>query len=186
MRRTAAALVLIGSMIPFLFGQKAADPTQRYFRLICLVHLTGSGKDGDPIIPEYVAEGTATAQAAIAAAAATAKDAAAASSQHGEMTPRAASPNPTGPSKPVSVVVPLSMSSRPGFLAWAMQKSDDGRMAIVHIVAADMRAFDGILNDKRPEVRAFLIGRDTPEEIEKELRHYKQDFRLADFNVRVQ
>jgi hypothetical protein len=27
-----------------LFGQHAVDPAQRYHRLICLMHLTGSGK----------------------------------------------------------------------------------------------------------------------------------------------
>jgi hypothetical protein len=30
------------------------DPAARYHRLICLVHLTGSGKHADPIRPEYV------------------------------------------------------------------------------------------------------------------------------------
>jgi hypothetical protein len=37
-----------------LFGQHAVDPSQRYHRLICLVHFTGSGQNGDPIRPEYV------------------------------------------------------------------------------------------------------------------------------------
>jgi len=71
MRRFCALLALFtvnaASVLP---AQKAVDPTQRYFRLICLVHLTGSGKGGDPIVPEYVMEGVAVAQAAQAAAAA--------------------------------------------------------------------------------------------------------------------
>jgi hypothetical protein len=37
-----------------VFGQHAVDPSQRYHRLICLLHFTGSGKNGDPIRPEYV------------------------------------------------------------------------------------------------------------------------------------
>jgi hypothetical protein len=37
-----------------LFAQHAVDPAQRYYRLICLVHFTGSGQDGDPVRPEYV------------------------------------------------------------------------------------------------------------------------------------
>jgi hypothetical protein len=38
-----------------VFGQQhAVDPAQRYHRLICLVHLTGSGKSSDGIRPEYV------------------------------------------------------------------------------------------------------------------------------------
>jgi hypothetical protein len=36
------------------FGQHAVDPTQLYHRLICIVHLTGSGKKDDPQRPEYV------------------------------------------------------------------------------------------------------------------------------------
>jgi len=41
-----------------VFGQhpvrREADATARYYRLICLVHLVGSGKHTDPIRPEYV------------------------------------------------------------------------------------------------------------------------------------
>jgi len=37
-----------------LFAQHAVDPAQRYHRLICLVHFTGSGTQGDPKRPEYV------------------------------------------------------------------------------------------------------------------------------------
>jgi hypothetical protein len=33
---------------------RAADSNARYYRLVCLVHLTGSGKHDDPIRPEYV------------------------------------------------------------------------------------------------------------------------------------
>src|SRR5579884_899874 len=36
------------------FAQHAVDRSQRYFRLVCLVHLTGSGKKQDPVRPEYV------------------------------------------------------------------------------------------------------------------------------------
>jgi hypothetical protein len=37
-----------------VFGQHAVDPAQRYHRLICLLHFTGSGRNGDSIRPEYV------------------------------------------------------------------------------------------------------------------------------------
>jgi hypothetical protein len=37
-----------------LFAQHAVDPAQRYYRLICLIHFTGSGQSGDPARPEYV------------------------------------------------------------------------------------------------------------------------------------
>ena len=61
------ALVLL-STSGTLFAQKGADPAQRYFRLICLVHLTGSGQAGDPVVPEYVVQGTAVATASVLAA----------------------------------------------------------------------------------------------------------------------
>ncbi len=35
------------------FGQHAVDPYARYHRLICLVHLTGTGSASDPVRPEY-------------------------------------------------------------------------------------------------------------------------------------
>jgi hypothetical protein len=55
MRRLFAVLALVVSAFPAgLFGQHAVDPARLYFRVICLVHLTGSGKQGDPVLPEYV------------------------------------------------------------------------------------------------------------------------------------
>ena len=36
-----------------LLAQHAVDPANRYFRVVALVHLTGSGKRGDPVRPEY-------------------------------------------------------------------------------------------------------------------------------------
>ncbi len=50
-RFLAAVLLLFPLISP---AQRAVPPEARYFRLICLVHLTGSGKRGDPVRPEYV------------------------------------------------------------------------------------------------------------------------------------
>ena len=36
-----------------LRAQHAVDPAARYYRCIALVHLIGSGRNGDPIRPEY-------------------------------------------------------------------------------------------------------------------------------------
>jgi hypothetical protein len=46
--------VLLTTSVVSLFAQHAVDPTQRYHRLICLVHFTGSGTRNDPRRPEYV------------------------------------------------------------------------------------------------------------------------------------
>jgi hypothetical protein len=54
MRLKARLLVILsGLCCSALFAQHAVDPSQRYFRLICVVHLTGSGKKADPVRPEY-------------------------------------------------------------------------------------------------------------------------------------
>ena len=37
--------------------QQAVAPEHRYFRMIALVHMVGTGKQGDPIRPEFVANG---------------------------------------------------------------------------------------------------------------------------------
>ena len=179
-----------------LLGQKqVAAPTSRYYRIIALVHLTGSGKAGDPILPEYVAQGTAVAQTAMATAIA-----ASAPTQTGT----GGTPAPTagagivanaGTAQPVTgnqqpMPTPVSATAppiaRPGFLAWSMQKSDDGKMAIVHIVAADPGAFATILSDTRPEIRVFQIGKDSPQTIQAEMQKYRKDFNLATFEVPVQ
>jgi hypothetical protein len=108
------------------------DPAQRYHRLICLVHLTGSGKRGDENRAEYL---------------------------------------------------PTEVTSRAGIIAWSMQVSDDGKMAIIHLAAVDRNAFASILADKRSEIRVFEIGKDTPDAIERELKKFKKDFSLESLKV---
>ena len=154
-------IFLLGlNMAGIALAQKGADPTQRYFRLICLVHLNGSGQKGDPVVPEYVVQGVSTAQAAMQA--------------------RAVGGNAVdAPAQSATA----AMSPRPGILAWSMQMTDDKHMAIIQIVAADWRAFDAVLSDKRAEIRVFEIGKDKKGEIEKEMRKYKKDFDLASFQV---
>ena len=52
--RIAVFAIFIAIFTGILAGQQhAVDPTARYHRLICLVHLTGSGKGADAIRPEY-------------------------------------------------------------------------------------------------------------------------------------
>ncbi len=138
--------------------QKAANANARYYRIICLVHLTGSGKAGDPVLPEYVAQGTVTAQAALTAAIAASPvspsgNGPAATTAGSAAVAHAVTAQPTGQptTPPTAGPTPVSASAvsvpRPGFLGWSMQISDDGKMAIVHIVAADPAAFAAILAD---------------------------------------
>jgi len=130
-------LVLIVFLITFSCfpaeRHAAAPADARYYRLICLVHLTGSGRPKDPVRPEYV---------------------------------------PSAPDL-----------SRAGILAWSMQPTDDRSMAILHVVAADRKAFDGLLNDRRAEIRVFEIGRDSRAAIETEMRRYSRQFSLDSLRV---
>jgi len=184
MQRIVAALLFLYCFLPAVLpAQRAAAPGNRYFRLICLVHLTGSGKNGDPVVPEYVTEGTAIARAADTIAVAAATPPAGLNSRA-----LAAAPVATAPVArvPATVGVSAPMAQRPGYLAWRMQVTDDGKMAIIHIVAADRHAFDSILADKRPEIRVFEIGKDSKDKIEAELRKFKKNFELDSFPLEVQ
>jgi hypothetical protein len=75
---------------------------------------------------------------------------------------------------------------RAGIIAWGFQVTDDGKMAIVHLVSPDRRAFARILADQRPEIRVFELGKDSRAAIELEMRKYKQDFDLDTLEVAAQ
>lgn len=136
-RSFIALLTLIWTFAGVLHAQHAVDPGHRYFRLIALVHLTGAGKAGDPILPEYV------------------------------------------PKKG-------DAPSRDGIIAWSSQLTDDGQMAIVHLVAANHHAFDTILADKRPEIKVFEIARDDPAAIETALQQFRKTFTLDSLRLVAQ
>ena len=129
--------ILIALCFGTVFGQQAVDPFHRYHRLICLVHFTGSGQDGDPVRPEYV-------------------------------------PGPNDP------------PSRAGIVAWAATTTDDGTMAIVHMVAVNRNAFAAVFADTRPEVKVFEIGRDAKQTIEAFMQAHKANFKLDSLRVPVQ
>ncbi len=140
MQRFATGLaVFLSTFVGLLSGQHAVDPAQRYHRLICLVHLTGSGTQADPVRPEHV-------------------------------------PAP-GAQPP---------SDRSGIIAWAFQITDDGKMAIVHYVAVDRKAFAAIFADTRPEVLIFEIGKDSRAAIEAAMQRHKQGFSLDKLQVVAQ
>lgn len=72
---------------------------------------------------------------------------------------------------------------REGILAWSIQLTDDKHMAIIHMVAANHHAFDTLLNDKRPEIQVFEIGKQSQTLIETTLKLVKKDFDLNKFQV---
>ena len=122
------------ALAPDALGQQAVDPSQRYHRLICLVHFIGSGKQGDEVRPEYVPKST---------------------------------------DKP----------SRSGIVSWSSLPTDDGKMAIIHIVSTDRNAFAAVFADTRPEIKVFAIGKEKPAAIEAAMQMYRKSFTLAAFRV---
>ena len=76
--------------------------------------------------------------------------------------------------------------SRDGIIAWSAERTDDGTMMIIHVVAVNRHAFDTILADTRPEVKVFEIGVDSRQAIEAIMQKYKAGFNLDSFRVVAQ
>jgi hypothetical protein len=69
--------------------------------------------------------------------------------------------------------------ANPGpLLSWSMTPSDDGKFAIVVFTASDPKALEPILNANRPDVKVFIRGQHSKQEIEQELRRVKRDFNV--------
>jgi hypothetical protein len=75
--------------------------------------------------------------------------------------------------------------SQPGIVAFGFVESDDGRFAIVELVARDPSAFKAILEDKRSDIRVFRKGLAKRLDIEAEFRKYKRDFALDELDLGV-
>jgi len=88
--------------------------------------------------------------------------------------------------RPEYVPGPADAPSRAGIIAWSVLPTDDGKMAIVHMVAVDHHAFDAVLADKRSEIRVFEIGKDTRQAIEAEMQKYRKNFTLDSLRVVAQ
>ncbi len=68
--------------------------------------------------------------------------------------------------------------SRDGIIGYASVPSDDGKFALVELVARDRGAFQQIYAEKRSDVKIFEKGRAKKEDIEREFRKYRKDFSL--------
>ena len=68
-----------------------------------------------------------------------------------------------------------------GVIAWTQVRSDDGKHAIVEMVARDRSAFQAILADTRPDVLVFQHGKQTQAQVEAGIQQYKKSFTLATF-----
>jgi hypothetical protein len=69
----------------------------------------------------------------------------------------------------------------PAGVSWRWIPSDDGRLAIVEVSAPSARMLAPLRGDARPEVRLFERGRDSREDVEREIRRIRKDFTLERF-----
>ena len=76
---------------------------------------------------------------------------------------------------------PAAAKSPNGIIAYSLQVSDDGRLALVEFVARDRSAFQAILADK--SVTVFDRKKDKKDDIDKELKKYKKDFDISNFGT---
>jgi hypothetical protein len=103
------------------------------------------------------------------------------------VVPMVGSGTPEDPRRPMYAPVPNGAPSREGIIAFTYQLSDDGKSALVELVAHDHAGLQAILADKgvRQDVKIFEKGKDNPADIEAEFRKYKKDFDLSHFEVKV-
>ena len=91
------------------------------------------------------------------------------------------------PRRPMFVPAPTPNEppSPDGIIAFTFQESDDGRYALVEVVARDRATFKAIFDaqSSRGDVKVFQKGRDKKEDIEKEFRKHKKDFDLDKLQV---
>lgn len=86
------------------------------------------------------------------------------------------------PRRPMYAPVPGQES---GIIAFTFQESDNGRFALVQLVARDRAAFEQIFADRHPQVKIFEKGKDKKADIEREFRTHKGNFDLDKLNVNV-
>ncbi len=74
----------------------------------------------------------------------------------------------------------------PGIIAFACEPSDDGKHAIVELVAVNRAALAGVLADHSAGVLVFEKSKVPQKEIESAIQPFRKDFSLSRFGVVVQ
>lgn len=74
-----------------------------------------------------------------------------------------------------------SSLGRSAILGFSYQVSDDGRFALLELVALERTAFQPLFADTANNLKIFEKGKHSRAEIETEFRKYKADFDLAKF-----
>ena len=74
----------------------------------------------------------------------------------------------------------VAAAARNSILSARSWVSDDGKTALVELVAVDRSAFSAILNSRLPGVKVFERGKNTKDEVELEFKKFKKDFAFDD------
>jgi hypothetical protein len=92
------------------------------------------------------------------------------------------------PVRPLYAPVPGSKeAAASGIIGFHYILSDDGKTALLELVATDSSAFESIQTDgvKRSEVKAFEKGKASKDEVAKEFKKLRKDFDIDKFEMRV-
>jgi len=87
------------------------------------------------------------------------------------------------PKRPQYVPWPPSRDPN-GIIAWSVLSSDDGRFALIELVARNRAAFQPLFNDKT--ITFFEKGRASKGQIESALKQFRKDFSLDTFGTVLQ
>ena len=87
---------------------------------------------------------------------------------------------PSDPRRPQYAPWPPSQDPS-GIIAFSYVLSDDGKFALVELVARDRSAFQPLFNDKT--ITLFEKGRADKAQIESALKLYRKDFSLDTFGT---
>ena len=86
------------------------------------------------------------------------------------------------PKRPLYAPKPEELSKDgEGIVSFQFEVSDDGKIALVELVARTPDAFKAILAERRPDVRIFRKGLTTKEEVEQAFKPHKKDFSADSF-----
>lgn len=86
------------------------------------------------------------------------------------------------PKRPLYAPKPGELSKDgSGITSFSFQVSDDGKTALVELVARTPDAFSAILAERRVDVQIFRKGLTTKEEIESAFKNHKKDFKADSF-----
>jgi hypothetical protein len=77
-----------------------------------------------------------------------------------------------------------AVGDQPEILGYTMQRSDDGKSALVEFVGKTPQSLAFITQSKAPGVKAFERGKATKTEVETEFRKHKREFDLDSFQGR--